>query len=88
MSRLLNAKQAVAYTGRGWLEVWYEAEEDDPEYKDILLVGVCLGNLAHTGGDFTTAKDLMRQYNRHYGMRLWVGTKPTEAQREAAPWIN
>lgn len=91
MSRLLNVKQAMAYTGNGWLEVWVEADGDLPEYKDMMPVGVCLGNLAIVDGDFTSARDLMAHYNNRrygYGMRLWTGAKPTEAQREAAPWIS
>jgi len=84
--RLLRQEEIGCYTGAAWLEVWYEAEEDDPEYKEIMPVGVCMGNLAHATGDHTDAKYLMAQYNKPYGMRLWVNGTPTEEQREAAPW--
>ena len=69
-----------------WLEVWYEAEEDEPECKEIMQVGACMGNLVDAGGNITTRKDLIQQYNKPYGMRMWVNGTPTEEQREAAPW--
>lgn len=85
-ARLLGRGEIGSFVGAAWLEVWYEAEEDDPEYKEIMPVGVCMGNLAHATGDHTDAKYLMSQYNKPYGMRLWVNGTPTEEQREAAPW--
>ena len=85
-ARLLGLDEATQFVGAAWLEVWYEAEEDDPEYKEIMQVGVCCGNLAHKDGDHTDRKYLEMQYNKPYGMRLWINGQPTEAQREAAPW--
>ena len=86
--RLLRQEEIGRYTGASWLEVWYEAEEGDPEYKDIMQVGVCCGNLAHKDGDHTARKYLEMQYNKPYGMRLWINGQPTEEQREAAPWVG
>ena len=84
--RLLGLDEIGRYTGAAWLEVWYEAEEDEPEYKEIIPAGVCCGNLAHKDGDYAERKYLEMQYNKPYGMRLWVNGTPTEEQREAAPW--
>lgn len=84
--RLLRTDEIGRYTGAAWLEVWYEAEEDEPEHKGIMRVGACMGNLADADGDITDRKYLIQQYNKPYGMRLWVNGTPTEEQREAAPW--
>ena len=84
--RLLVRGEIGSFVGAAWLEVWYEAEEDEPEYKEIMQVGVCCGNLAHKDGDHTARKYLEMQYNKPYGMWLWINGQPTEEQREAAPW--
>lgn len=85
-ARLLGQGEIGSFVGAAWLEVWCEAEDGDPEFKEIMPVGVCEGNMIHQDGCHTQRKNLVRQYNKPYGMRLWINGQPTEAQREAAPW--
>lgn len=87
-ARLLDRGEIGSFIGAAWLEVWYEAEEDEPEYKEIMQVGACMGNLVDAGGNITDCRWLAQQYNKPYGMRLWINGQPTEAQREAAPWAG
>ena len=84
--RLLRQEEIGCYTGAAWLEVWCEAEDGVPEFKEIMPVGVCEGNMIHQDGCHTQRKNLVRQYNKPYGMRLWINDQPTEEQREATPW--
>ena len=84
--RLLRPDEIGRYTGAAWLEVWCEADDGDPEFKEIMPVGVCEGNMIHQDGCHAQRKNLVRQYNKPYGMRLWINDQPTEEQREATPW--
>lgn len=85
-ARLLTVDEAETYVGAAWLEVWYEVEEADPEYKEIMPVGVCMGNMADAAGDYTAAAYLTAKYNKPYGMRLWVNAQPSDEKKGATPW--
>ena len=75
--------------GHGWEEIWYEAEEDEPEgivlsecvWIDgyIVLIDGCNGDAWSEWWE--------ERYGRRYGVRVWAGDEPpTEEQRKETPW--
>ena len=73
--------------GAGWVEIWYEPEDGEPESFEILRCVWLFGNLMVDDGCHSTtdAENLKRMYNRKYGQRVWLDC-PTEEQRKAAKW--
>ena len=73
--------------GAGWVEIWYEPEDGEPENFEIMRCVWLFGNLMVDDGCHSTtdAENLKRMYNRKYGQRIWTNC-PTEEQRKAAKW--
>lgn len=75
--------------GAGWVEIWYEPEDGEPESFEIMRCVWLFGNLMVDDGCHSTtdAENLKRMYNRKYGQRIWTNC-PTEEQRKAAKWMS
>ena len=88
MARLLSWRQALRACGSGWMENWFPDDEEtgEPEHREIVRAAWCNGGMILDEGSSANLRDLKRMYNRPYGLRLWAGGKPTDAEREAAPW--
>lgn len=73
--------------GAGWVEIWYEPEDGEPESFEIMRCVWLFGNLMVDDGCHSTTdtENLKRMYNRKYGQRIWTNC-PTEEQRKAAKW--
>ena len=73
--------------GAGWVEIWYEPEDGEPESFEIMRCVWLFGNLMVDDGCHSTtdAENLKRMYNKRYGQRIWTNC-PTEEQRKAAKW--
>ena len=75
--------------GAGWVEIWYEPEDGEPENFEIMRCVWLFGNLMVDDGCHSTtdAENLKRMYNKQYGQRVWTNC-PTEEQRKAAKWMS
>lgn len=73
--------------GAGWVEIWYEPEDGEPESFEILRCVWLFGNLMVDDGCHSTTdtENLKRMYNRKFGQRIWTNC-PTEEQRKAVKW--
>ena len=86
-ARLLTYRQALRACGSGYMENWFPDDEEtgEPEHREIERAAWCNGGVILDCGSSASIKALRDLYNRPYGLRLWAG-KPTDAEREAAPW--
>lgn len=85
--RLLTLQQAKIYSGIGFEEVWFDADEEEGtgEYKRLFSCAFINGHILCADGDIGQVDE--ETYNRPRNSRLWMGAiLPTEAEREAAPW--
>ena len=75
--------------GAGWVEIWYEPEDGEPESFEFMRCVWLFGNLMVDDGCHSTtdAENLKRMYNKQYGQRVWTNC-PTEEQRKAAKWCG
>ena len=86
-TRLLTYEEAMSAVGHGWEEVWFEADpaEGEAEYKECFECVFIYGHIMAADGDIGEVD--IERYNRPYHSRLWLGEeRPTDAQRDTAPW--
>lgn len=87
-TRLLKYEEALSACGSGWLEQWFEPflargnMEFKVLYRCVFISGFVMNEYGHI-----ERLDIEKHYNRPFNFRLWLGDeRPTDAQRDAAPW--
>lgn len=91
MAIMLTMEQfAGLERGVGWLEDWYEADEEDaPDIYELAPMAWCGENVVVGEDGITTRTKVLENYMGLWGMRVWIGdAEPTEAERKATPWFE
>lgn len=71
--------------GHGWLETWLRADDEDPE-QVVVVPFAWAGGYTVCEDGISNVHHIAALYNRRHGCRVWVGERPTWAQRDAAAW--
>lgn len=83
MARLYAIDEMRTGSGGGVVETWYAPDGDEPEYKELELIGFSCGHFVLSDGSTGTFNP--ETYNHRYGMRVWT-SEPSEWAREKTPW--
>ena len=87
--RVLTLDEFLTTSGTGYLENWFEADEENPEIKYLFECAYIKGNVINIdelgGADYSDAEHMVPVYGKPYGMRVWTA-KPTPEEQEATPW--
>lgn len=89
-ARVLTLAEVLNGKGTGWMENWFEADDEDPEYKTISECAYCRGDaLAYSEEygycDHYDRESTLRNYGKKYGMRIWT-EKPDKGTQEGTKW--
>lgn len=84
-TRLMPFDELMESKGMGWAEVWFRADEETEESKELFeIVFIGPRYICADGDTGCVAADT---YNTPYHTRIWSGVDaPTNEQREAEPW--
>lgn len=86
-ARLLTADEfAAAEAGAGWIETWLRGEDGDPDEMSMERCAWAGPYMAFAESCNGEKANVLAEYNRPYGCRVWTGERPTEEQREAVKW--
>lgn len=87
--RVLTREEALNQTGHGWVELWFEPDEEtgEPDYKELREGAWCNGCYILGDADISTSDYTAKYYGKKYGVRFWTA-KPTDEEREAAAWMD
>ena len=87
--RVLTLDEFLSTSGTGYLENWFEADEENSEIKYLFECAYIKGNVINIdelgGADYSDAEHMVPVYGKPYGMRVW-SAKPTPEEQEGTPW--
>ena len=86
-ARILTPDEIMNGKGTGWIEHWFEADEESPEYKDMIECAWVHGFVLEDDGDggVIFPERLKKRHNRQYEFRVW-SDRPDDATREKVKW--